>query len=322
MVKKISKGIPIQKGMHNDFNVYYYNDNHSFIYIELKDTQKFYDKIFDYFFHEDRLIKYAEGKSGIKFHNSKKDYTALYKHLKMYIDDYNQKKEINKLEEELKEILLDEELLEVDENSKLLIRLDKIGKMGEYFFSCLLNEYFEFDCILPKIHLTTDPNMNVYGIDTIYYNSKKDELLFGESKFSKSLTNGIKLIKESLKTYEEQVRDEFLLILSNRVLKGNLNVFNEKYGSLAEVCIDMEEFIEEAKIKSIGIPIFIAHGEEVSYNEILLKLSKIKNINLFGIKTTFYTISLPILNKKKLVSTITFKIRERMEYYIEQRKSV
>lgn len=322
MAKKVNEITPIQKNIHNDFNVYHYKDNNSFIHIEIKDTQAFYNKIFDYFFYEDRLIKYAEGKAGIKFNRSKKDYTTLYKHLKLYIDDYNQKKEISKLEDELKDILLDEGLIEEDENNKLLIRLDKIGRMGEYFFSCLLNEYFGFDCIIPKVHLTTDPNMNVYGIDTIYYNSKKDEILFGESKFSKSLDNGIKLIKKSLKTYEEQIRDEFVLILSDRVLKENLNVFNEKYGELAEVCIDIEEFIEVAKIKSIGVPIFIAHGTETSYEEILVKLSKIEEVKFFGIDTTFYTISLPIVNKMKLISTITVKIRERMEHYIEQRKSI
>lgn len=322
MVKKVTKITPIKKSMHNDFNVYHYKNNNSFIHIEMKDTQRFYEKFFDYFFYENRLIKYAEGQVGIKFNRSKRDYTTLYKHLKVYIDDYNQKKEISKLEDELRDILLDEGLIEEDKNNKILIRLDKIGKMGEYFFSCLLSEYFGFDCIIPKVHLMTDPNMNVYGIDTIYYNSKKDQILFGESKFSKSLDNGIKLIKESLKTYEKQIRDEFELILSNRVLKENLNVFNEKYGEFTEVCIDIEEFIEVAKIKTIGVPIFIAHGTEVSYEEILLKLSKIKEVELFGIDTMFYVISLPIVNKTKLVSTITVKIRERMEYYIEQRKSV
>lgn len=309
----------ILKNSHADFNVYYYDNNYSFLHIEIKDTPIFYEKLFDYFFDQDRLIKYAEGKTGISFNRTKKDYTTLYRHLKLYIDDFNEKKEVENLEEDLKKVLLDEGVLE-DNNGDFYIRLDKIGRMGEYFFSCLLSEYFEFNCIIPKIHLTTDPNMNVYGIDTLYYNSKKDEILFGESKFSKSLANGVKLIKESLKTYETQIRDEFLLILTNRFLKANLNVFNERFGEFADICIDIDEFIKEAKIKSIGIPIFIAHGEECREKEVLTKLYNIKKSDLLGISTTYYCISLPVINKQKLVSIITLKIKERMQYYGDQRK--
>lgn len=319
MKKKILSTEKIKRGIHNDFNVYYYDDNYSFIHIEIKDTPMFYEKVFDYFFDQNRLIKYAEGKTGISFNKTKKDYTTLYRHLKLYIDDFNEKKQIEHLEEDLKEILLDEGVLE-DNNGNFYIRLDKIGRMGEYFFSCLLSEYFEFDCIIPKIHLTSDPNMSVYGVDTLYYNSKKDEILFGESKFSKSLANGVKLIKESLKTYESQIRDEFLLILTNRFLKSNLNIFNEKFGEHADVCIDIDEFIKEANIKSIGVPIFIAHGEERDEKDVLRTLYNIKKVDLLGINTTYYCISLPVINKQKLVSMITVKIKERMQYYGEQRQ--
>ncbi|KZL89406.1 Hachiman antiphage defense system protein HamA [Clostridium magnum] len=320
MVKVIKSTVPIKKDRYDDFDVYSYSDRYSFIHIELKDTQKFYEKIFEYFFDQDRLIKYAEGKTGIKFSSTKRDYTTLFRHLKLYIDDYNEAKTISDLEEDLKEILLDEDLIEDEGSGVFSIRLDKIGRMGEYFFSCLLSEYFRFDCIIPKVHLTSDPNMSVYGIDTMYYNSENDEILFGESKFSKSLSNGIGLINTSLKTYEQQMKDEFLCILSSRFLSSNLNIFTEKYGEYAEVCIDIYEFIQEAKIKSIGIPIFIAHGNEKKKEEIINQLSKIKKINFWGIPTTYYCISLPVISKAKLVSTITVKIRERMQYYEKQRK--
>lgn len=312
--------LQIKKDRYDDFDVYNYNDKYSFIHIELKDTQKFYEKIFEYFFDQDRLIKYAEGKTGIKFNSTKRDYTTLYKHLKLYIDDYNEAKTVSNLEEDLKNILLDEDLIEDKSDGTFSIRLDKIGRMGEYFFSCLLSEHFGFDCIIPKVHLTSDRNMNVYGIDTMYYNSKSDEILFGESKFSKSLSNGITLINKSLKTYEQQMKDEFVCILSNRFLSSNLNIFTEKYGEYVEVCIDICEFIQEAKIKSIGIPIFIAHGNEEKKEEIIQKLSKIKKTNFLGVPTTYYCISLPVVSKAKLVSTITIKIRERMQHYEQQRK--
>lgn len=319
LVVKIKKKIPLKKDTHHNFDVHYYNDKYSFIYIEFEDNEKFYEKIFEYFFNPDRLIKYIEGKSGIKFNRTKRDYSTLYKHLRLYIDDFNESKTIKELENEIKSILLDEDLLEEDEGV-FKIRLDKIGRMGEYFFSCLLGEYFGFECVIPKIQLTSDPNMNVYGIDTLYYDLARNEILFGESKFCKSIENGVTLINKSLKTYEQQISDEFWCVLSNRFYKQNLNVFDDKYGDVAEVCISFEEFIKEADIKSIGIPIFIAHGRNLEKNEIIRKLSNIKKVDFLGVPTTYYCISLPIINKSKLVSAITMGIKERLEYYNEQRK--
>ncbi len=309
----------IKKESFDDFIVHYYSDNYCFIHIEIKDTNNFYENLFEYFFNQDRLIRYAEAKMNIKFNKTKREYTTLYKHLDMYIDDFNEEKEFENLDKDITEILLNEGMLE-DEKGKLNVRLDKIGKIGEYMFSCLLNEYFEYDCIIPKIHLTTDPNMSVYGIDTLFYDSLKSEILFGESKFSKSLENGLKLIKKSLESYEVQIRDEYKLILSNRLLKDKLNIFNEKYGEYTEVCLDIDEFIREAKIDSIGIPIFIAYGGIYNAKDVLRKLMNIKNNNLLGIKTNYYCISLPIIDKEKFVKIIVLKIKKRMKVYCDERR--
>jgi len=89
-----------------------------------------------------------------------------------------------------------------EENSKIFARKDKFGKIGEYIFCNILSNYYNFNCIIPKVHYITDNNMNVYGIDALFYSEQDNLLLFGESKFCKNLGNGISLINESLKNYQ------------------------------------------------------------------------------------------------------------------------
>ena len=296
------------------FKVHSIEDNYSFCHIEIEDSPVFYEKLFDYFFTEDKLIKYCEHMSSIKFTPSVKHFVILFKHLQTYIDDFNQIKEVTEIEDLLISILKEEHGLE-DKDGKKYVRLDKMGKMGEYLFCCLLSDFFNFDCILPKVHLQTDPNMNVYGIDTLFYSEKDHLILFGESKLSLKLDNGLNLIKKSLKDYEKQVSDEFNIVLSNRVYKDRLYRFNEIYGDVTEISINIDDFIKKAKITQIGVPIFIAHGTEFVAEDILFKLNKLKKDKLFNLETKYFSISLPIVNKDKLVATFTKKIREREDYY-------
>ncbi|WP_363550107.1 Hachiman antiphage defense system protein HamA [Caldifermentibacillus hisashii] len=296
------------------FTVYSINNNYSFFHIEIEDTPIFYEKLFNYFFTEDKLIKYCEHMSNIKFSPSPRQFAILYKHLKTYIDDFNLSKELYEIENMLFAILQDEEVL-INKEGKNLIRNDKIGKMGEYIFFCILSDYFHFDCIIPKVHLQTDYNMNIYGIDTLFYSERENLLLFGESKLTKNIGNGINLIQKSLNEYENQLSDEFELVLSNRLYKDKLYKFNDIYGDVAEISIDINQFILNANIEKIGIPLFIAHGTETDIVNIMEKLEKINKPPFFNLDTKYYSISLPILDKNKLVATFTKMIKEKEEYY-------
>ena len=157
--------------------------------------------------------------------------------------------------------------------------------------------------------------MSIYGIDTLFYSTEKNMILLGESKLSKSLENGIGLINKSLKTYEQQIKDEFVLMLSNRFLKNNLGIFGEKYADAIELSLSIEEFITNASIKRIGIPIFIAHGIDTDIDEILKQMKSIKQNTFLGIETQYIIISLPIVNKSKLISVLTQEIAERRTSY-------
>lgn len=298
----------------NDFNVYSLNDSNIFIHINLTE-KSFYKSFVKYFWDESRLLRYAENKANLSFTPSKRNYITLYKHLGYYIDEYNLVKLPATIGQEVLKILADEYQLNDPGDGNLQVRLDKIGKIGEYLFCNLLSEYFKFNCIIPKVHLTTDFNMSIYGIDTLFYSTEKNMILLGESKLSKSLENGIGLINKSLKTYEQQIKDEFVLMLSNRFLKNNLGIFGEKYADAIELSLSIEEFITNASIKRIGIPIFIAHGIDTDIDEILKQMKSIKQNTFLGIETQYIIISLPIVNKSKLISVLTQEIAERRTSY-------
>lgn len=299
------------------FQVHTLDDSYSFFHIEIEDNICFYEKLFEYFFSEDKLIKYCEHTSNIKFDPSSKHFAILYKHLKTYIDDFNLVRDISDLDHLLIGILNEEFALE-EKDGKKLVRLDKMGKIGEYLFCCLLSGFFNFDCIIPKVHLQTDYNMSVYGIDTLYYSEGDNLLLFGESKVSIKLDNGLNLIKKSLAEYEEQISDEFDLVLCNRLYTDKLFKFNEIFGDVAEVSIDIKQFIKKANIQHIGVPIFIAHGTEVEAIEILRKLRGQERQQFFGLDTKYYIISLPIVNKSKFIAAFTKMIKEKEDYYIHE----
>lgn len=295
------------------FNVYHENDATQFFHIEINSTS-FYKKLFDYFFSEDNLLHYAENISSIRFFPTKKNFVTLFKQLKVFIDQKNQELSIAELDNYLKNLLINDGRL-IDKDGKTGILLDKIGKIGEYIFCCILSDYFKFDCIIPKVHLQTDYNMSVYGIDTLYYSQQNDLLLFGESKVSKSITNGVSLINASLKEYKQQLESEFTLLLSDRLITNNFNIFTKKYGSIVELCLNIEDFIKEADIKHIGIPVFIAHGTEIDQESIFAELKKIKKQDFFNIKTQYFLITLPILNKEDFSKEFTKYIKIKEDEY-------
>lgn len=311
--------INLIKDKHDNFTVYKSDNYHTFISISIdeKHEENFFKDLFSYFFTDEKLLMYANNKTNIKFSPTKINYCTLYKNLSLYfIDEENIEININDFNEITKEVLLDEEEL-LKKDSKFYVRKDKIGKIGEYIFSSLLRDYYKFDCIIPKLLLTTDPNMNVYGIDALFYSEKDDLLMFGEAKVSKNLNNGIKLISESLKDYDRQIQQEYKCVLSNSILSKLLSKFPERFGDIAAVCISIEDFIEKAEIKTIGIPLFIAHGEDTNPNEIIETLKNISVGKVLGIATRLVVISLPIVDKKKFTVYFTKFIKEKLELYNE-----
>lgn len=307
--------MPISQIAFNDFTVYSKEDCNSFVYINISDSESFYKNLFNYFFDETRLLRYIENKTSVSFSPTTINYAALFKKLKIFLDSENDIKLPGDLENEILDILCEEHTI-IEDNGTKKIRLDKMGKMGEYIFSNLLSEYFGYQCVIPKLNMITDYNMSVFGIDTLFYSPENKLLLLGESKVSKTLKNGIALINKSLSEYQSQVDDEFELILSQRWLLDKMGYFADDFGDKLETSLSMGSFIAKANIQQIGIPIFIAHGGIDTPEEILDSLiKKINKIKLYNLKTKYIIVSLPLIDKEKCIQTFTNEIIRRRDFY-------
>lgn len=295
-------GITLETSDFDEFTVYYENDKFSFLHADFDDENKFLVGLVSYIFEEQNLLLYSQLSTGLKFNPGRREYVRLYKNIRYFLNEELEKIPMLNLDEEIEKVISEEYECFRSKDGELLIKPDKIGKIGEYIFHLLLSKYFGYKCILPKFRITTDRNMSVFGIDSLFYDDINKELLFGESKFSKGLENGIKLVNNSLKQYEQNIKEEYLLILSNECLKLD-NTFLHDYQDTIEICKNFEELIEESNIKTIVIPIFIAHGGDIKdrIEKNLKCLDKVKKSNMLGLDTKYLLISLPVINKDKFV---------------------
>lgn len=311
--------IVIQKKEFDCFDVYFLAEGHSFVYADFKDTDSFIEGVVEYIFQEENLLNYAKRNNKISFNGTQKQYAKLYNNISMFLNTELEMLEVDDVTDELKDVLGQEYTL-VDEAGNLKVQNDKVGKIGEYTFHLLLNNYFGLDCVLPKFRCTTDRNMSVFGIDTLFLDTSKKILYFGESKFCKTLDNGITLINRSLEKYEEQIDEEYRIVLSDDEAFRLSSDFERLFGDAKQICISFREFIKVADIKEIGVPVFVAHGnvdvDNVKPEEHINKLNKkIKRNKYFGINVTYIFISLPVIDKNKFIEcAITKAVKKQDEY--------
>ena len=298
----------------NEFVVHISGENNCFVHVNINDEKIFYKKFFQYFFDEKRLLNYIENKTSTIFNPTKGNYAQLYKTLRIFIDKENIISFPSDIEEEILNIIADEYSI-IEKDGEKMIRLDKMGKIGEYIFSNILSEYFGYQCIIPKLNMLTDFNMNIYGIDVLFYSPQEKLLLLGESKVCKDVKNGISMVNKSLTNYKTQIDDEFILIFSNRLLKDKMGQFGKDFGSKIEISLTMTEFVKRADIKKIGIPIFVAHGGTKSVQDIFEEFKNVKKITLYGIEPQYIFISLPLIDKTELMKSFMIAIKERIDQY-------
>lgn len=304
-----------------DFTVYKDGESTIFVLGDYDINPNLYIKLLEYFFEEEKLLKHLKNSKKIDFKGSIEDYVRLYKYLKYYIDDFNEKTVAkDEFDDETVRILKEELFIVEEMDNSFKIRNDKVGRIGEYIFSVILSEYYKFDCIIPKVRLSTSRNMSIYGIDVIYYSRKNNLILFGESKFTSNLVNGINLINKSLSKYENEIRDEFTLILSNDLIVQN-ELFLDKYKDIISTSLEVEDFINDAKVRKIGVPIFIAHGSETDIDTIFNKLKSIKKNKILNLETEYIVIDLPIYDKDEILKIIISFIANKLNYYEHNARS-
>ena len=306
----------MKKSEFEEFKVYEIDNKYSFVYVDINDDEKFLTGLVDYIFNEENLLLYSELSTGLEFKPGKREYVKLYKNIQYFLNEELMKIPVGNVDEELVKILSEEYECIKGDNGEYLIKQDKSGKIGEYIFHLLLTKYFNYTCIIPKFCISTDRNMSVYGIDTLFYDEKKSEILFGEAKFSNRFSNGVKLINKSLKEYEQNIKEEFLLVLSNDSYKLNES-FKSRHKEKIDECFTFEEFIKEANLTTIVIPIFIAHGdgEKNTVEKFMKKLNSIKTKDMFGMNTKYMLISLPVIEKDKFIEfAIKMAVKKSHEY--------
>lgn len=313
----------VQIKIFDGFNVYYQKDAYSFVYADFYDAEKLVDGLTDYIFDEDNLLNYAKRTSKIPFTGDEKQYAKLYNNISIFLNEKLELLTVGDINEEIAAVLGEEYHL-IDDNGNLLVQNDKVGKIGEYIFHILLTKFFDLDCILPKFRCTTDRNMSVFGIDTLFLDTSNKIIYFGESKFSKDINNGIILANRSLENYEQQIREEYRIVLADEDAFKLSKEFEEVFGEAKQLCISFQKLIEIADIKTIGVPIFIAHGNgkgknspEHYINELLTKINK---KNFFGLNISYIFISLPVIDKIRFVEVAVKKAVMKQDEY--QRRTI
>lgn len=300
------------------FNVYKDDKASSFLYADCSNAELFMNGLADYILSESNLLNYANSLTPIEFIPTPRIYKKLYMTLSSFLNEELDLLTYDNVSEEIQTVL-GEEYKFISKDGETLLQRDKIGKIGEYTFHVLLSNYFKVHCIIPKFRCTTDRNMSVFGIDALFLNPETSTILFGESKVCKSLENAIQLINRSLSEYESQISEEYRLVLSNDDTFNLSDEFLDIFKEHTDVCMTFEEFVRAANIKRICVPVFMAHGNSKSHNsvEYFLKQmnSKITTKQFFGLDTDYLLISLPIIDKAKMMDSIMKKVVQKANVY-------
>lgn len=302
----------------DQFTVYRSDVSSSFLYVNFSDPDRFMDGLADYILSENNLLNYANTMTPTAFVPTLANYRRLYSTLGIFLNAKMELFTFDNVSDEVRNTL-GEEYLFVDKDGETLLQMDKIGKIGEYTFHVLLTNYFKVNCIIPKFRCTTDRNMSVFGIDALFFDPRERVIYFGESKVCNTIDNAITLVNRSFNEYEAQISEEYKLVLSNGEVFRLSKEFQDAFEQHTEICISFEDFVKAASITKICIPAFLAHGNGASKNapaDFLDKMNKKLNQNqLFGLDTSYLFISLPIIDKAKMMDVIMRKVVKKSNEY-------
>ena len=300
------------------FIVYRSDISSSFVYINFTDPDRFIDGLSDYILSETNLLNYGNTTSPVAFSPTLANYRKLYSALETFLNADMELLTFDNISNEIRDTLGDEYTF-INKNGQTLIQKDKIGKIGEYIFHVILTQYFRVNCILPKFRCTTDRNMSVFGIDALFFDPIKRIIYFGESKVCNNIDNAITLINRSFLDYESQISEEYKLILSNHDVFRLSQEFQSAFEKYTEICISFEDFVKVASISQICVPAFIAHGNGATKNnpaDFLHKMNtKITRNSFFGLDTKYLFISLPIIDKAKMMDVLMRKVVRKSNEY-------
>lgn len=308
----------IQTEVFEQFTVYKNGVSNSFLYANFDNPDLFMDGLADYLLSESNLLNYANTLTPMEFTPTPAIYKRLYNTLGTFLNSELELLTFDDVSDEVR-TTLGKEYSFIDVNGKTLIQKDKIGKIGEYALHLLLTHYFKVNCIIPKFRSTTDRNMSVFGIDALFFDPEQRIIYFGESKVCNNIDSAITLINRSFNDYEEQIAEEYKLVLANDDVFNLSQPFKNAFQMYTEVCISFQDFIKAAAINKICVPAFLAHGNSVDSStpeHFLHKMNtKLNRNQFFGLDTEYIFISLPIIDKPKMMSIIMQKVVKKNNDY-------
>lgn len=300
------------------FIVYKSDVSNSFLYVDFSNPDRFMDGLSDYVLSEKNLLNYANTMSQTAFTPTLANYKKLYSTLETFLNAEMELLAFDNVSNEVRDTLGNEYTF-INKDGKTLVQKDKMGKIGEYIFHVLLTRYFRVSCIIPKFRCTTDRNMSVFGIDALFFDPDKRIIYFGESKVCKTIDNAITLVNRSFADYESQISEEYKLVLSNSDVFRLSEEFQSAFERYTEVCISFEGFMKAASVSQIYVPAFISHGNGANNNtpaDFLHKMNtKIIRDSFFGLDTKYLFISLPIIDKAKMMNIIMKKVVKKSNEY-------
>lgn len=308
----------IQTETFEQFTIYKDGSSDSFVYAHFDKPDLFMNGLADYLLSEYNLLNYANTLTPIDFTPTPAIYKKLYNTLGTFLNSDLELLTFDDVSEEVR-TALGEEYHFVDSNGKTLLQKDKIGKIGEYALHLLLTNYYKVHCIIPKFRCTTDRNMSVFGIDALFFDPEQHTIYFGESKVCDKIDNAITLANCSFDDYEEQIAEEYRLVLSNDEVFNLSLEFKDAFKQHTEVCISFQDFIKAASISKICVPAFLAHGNSSGAHtpeQFLHKMnSKLHKKQFFGLDTEYIFISLPLINKAEMMNVIMQKVVKKNNDY-------
>lgn len=179
------------------------------------------------------------------------------------------------------------------------------GDLAEYLMSILLDKFTNVETLISKVSFKTSSKMSVYGNDNVYFDYENDILYFGESKFYKSASEGL---KDAIKSIEKHYTIEEISFVRNHT--------SSFIAETEEKRIKMIEKYETAYVDNINIRnIVFVVNEDIydahDYENMLVKYFDGEE-NLIQKTEEIILVFLPILSKKEFLNFFVRRINNEL----------
>lgn len=179
------------------------------------------------------------------------------------------------------------------------------GDLAEYLMSILLDKFTNVETLISKVSFKTSSKMSVYGNDNVYFDYENDILYFGESKFYKSASEGL---KDAIESIEKHYTIEEISFVRNHT--------SSFIAETEEKRIKMIEKYETAYVDNINIRnIVFVVNEDIydahDYENMLVKYFDGEE-NLIQKTKEIILVFLPILSKKEFLNFFVRRINNEL----------